>query len=80
MDLGGTSVRHRKDLTLSYQLVPLYCGVQVARAYSTSDRVLVVGLLELDSLIQSVHQSDGIELGLNTLEESTKKGRGSDDL
>jgi hypothetical protein len=36
-------------------------------------------LLELDSRVEGVHQSDGVELGLDTLQKGAKEGRGSDD-
>lgn len=40
---------------------------------------LGTGLLEFDPLIQSIHQADGVELGLDTLEEGAKERRGCDD-
>lgn len=77
VDLGGTSVRHGENLTLLRQLFLGWWQLSTAhsRRVSVGDR-----LFELDSLVEGVHQTDGVELGLDALEERAKEGRGSDDF
>lgn len=74
-DLGSTWQR------LDPASISLSPDINLTRgvAYPASDCVLVFCLLKLDSLVESVHQTNSVELGLDTLKESTEEGRGSDD-
>jgi hypothetical protein len=75
LNLGRTSVRQGKDLSLA---ISSYSMKGKGTAY-TSGLSVCSSLLEVDSRVESVHQTDGVELGLYTLQEGAKEGRGSDD-
>jgi hypothetical protein len=75
LNLGRTSVRQGKDLSLA---ISSYNMKGKGPAY-TSGLSVRSSLLEVDSRVESVHQPDGVELGLDTLQEGAKEGRGSDD-
>lgn len=76
LNLGWTSIRESKDLTLSISFVTSRSGDK--EAY-TSGLGVCSSLLEVDSGVEGVHQTDGVKFGLDTLQEGAEKGRGSDD-
>lgn len=76
LNLGWTSVRESKDLTLSISFVMFRTGVKDTY---TSGLGVCSSLLEVDSGVEGVHQTDGIELGLDTLQKGAEERRGSDD-
>ena len=76
LDLGRASVRESKDLTLSISFVTSISGDKGAY---TSGLGVCSSLLEVDSGVESIHQTDGVKFGLDTLQEGAQEGRGSDD-
>lgn len=76
LNLGWTSVRESKDLTLSISFVT--SRSRDKEAY-TSGLGVCSSLLEVDSGVESIHQTDGVKFGLDTLQEGSEKGRGRDD-
>jgi hypothetical protein len=54
------------------------CQIVNGDAY-TSGLNVTSGLLEVDSRVEGVHQSDGVELGLDALQEGSEEGGGGND-
>jgi hypothetical protein len=69
LDLGRTSVRQGKYLSLI-----ISSSLKKGQEAHTSGQRVGSSLLEVDSRVEGVHQSNGVELGLDALQEGTEEG------
>lgn len=70
LDLSRTSVGQGKDLTL---IVSFLSRNERSKIAHSSGLSVCCRLLEVDSRVESVHQPNGVELGLDALEERTEE-------